>query len=468
MTPESGGGAAPSAVVADVLTGANVDRDRLPTLLALLEVGDRQVRLGAATALCVLAEEHPNTVAYLTGRLLDRIQSDDDLPAALALDYLAARHPETVERELDALLGADESSYDVEQPTPMRGSLGNRDIGRTTLAGAGVAPGPRRVYTDEADADGDTEEEAEDVPDELADETGRTIPQRPRANDAEWLSLVEYESRFETLTVLAPRDRRRYSDTYRTLGVVDDEEYAVALRILRGGDTRDTGYRSGLRNRLSDWASVGDEANVVTLYDWHEDPRFWIASEYTDQRLADRDRLPPAEAAWHAERLASALATLHERGIVHAGIDPTAVAYYGNVLREGDRQPPLLDNVGLLSVYRQHADPSQFLDPRYAAPEYYERRFGRIDHATDIYQLGAVCYRLFTGQPPYRGEFDVVREQVLRGPPPVPTDVADVPAELDAVVGKAMATKKLTRYETATHLAQELRALRDPQEDDGG
>jgi len=82
---------------------------------------------------------------------------------------------------------------------------------------------------------------------------------------------------------------------------------------------------------------------------------------------------------------------LHERGIVHAGIDAESVAYYGNVLEETDRQPPLLDNIGLLSVYRHHFDPSQFLDPRYAAPEYYERRFGCIDHATDIYQLDAVC-----------------------------------------------------------------------------
>ncbi|MBX0321482.1 hypothetical protein EGH21_00425 [Halomicroarcula sp. F13] len=468
MTSESGGGGAPSTVVADVLTGTDVDRDRLPTLLGLLEVGDRQVRLGVATALCVLAEEHPDTVAYLTGRLADRIRSDDDLAAGLALDYLAARHPDTVERELEALLGPEESSHDVEKSNPTRGGLGNRDLGRTTLAGGGPAPGPRRVYTDEEGEDATDADATDDETDELTEESGRTIGQRPRANDAEWLSLVEYESRFDSFTVLAPRDRRQYSDTYRTLGVVDDEEYAVALRVLRGGDTGDTDFCSGLRARLSDWASVGDVDNVVTLYDWAADPRFWMATEYTDLRLADRDRLPPAEAAWHAERLASALSTLHERGVVHAGIDPNAVAYYGNVLREGDRQPPLLDNVGLLSVYRRHADPSQFLDPRYAAPEYYERRFGRIDHATDVYQLGAVCYRLFTGRPPYRGEFEAVRDEVLHGPPPAPTAVADVPEELDAVVAKAMARKKLTRYETATHLAQELRALRDPEVDDGG
>ncbi|MFC6755786.1 hypothetical protein ACFQER_02550 [Halomicroarcula sp. GCM10025894] len=111
-------------------------------------------------------------------------------------------------------------------------------------------------------------------------------------------------------------------------------------------------------------------------------------------------------------------------------------------------------------MYRHQFDPAQFLDPRYAAPEYYQRRFGRIDHATDIYGLGAVCYRLFTGEPPYTGAFEAVRDEVLSSGPPDPSAVADVPPAVDDIVGKAMARRKLARYETAAHLRQELRSLR--------
>jgi len=58
---------APRALVAEVLTAPDVDRDHVPRLLDLVDVGDRRVRLGAATALCIVADEHPGVVASLTG-----------------------------------------------------------------------------------------------------------------------------------------------------------------------------------------------------------------------------------------------------------------------------------------------------------------------------------------------------------------------------------------------------------------
>ncbi|WP_276271425.1 protein kinase domain-containing protein [Haloarcula litorea] len=460
MTRDSRSSPGPAELVAAVITAESVSRDRIPALLGLLDEGDRQVRLGAATALCVVAESHPDAAGHVAGRLADRTGDGDGLAAGLALEYLAARYPETVESAVDDSTTDRGDGHRLERSGPTRHGLGNRDIGRTSVAGSGPAGG-RRVYTDEDDEDGTAPDAAPD------DDEGRTIGQRPRANESEWLSLVEYESEFDRLTVLAPRNRRRYADTYRTLGVVNNEERAVALRLLRGGDADVPAFDRDLRSRLSDWVSVGDVDNVVSVYDWHADPQLWAATEYTETTLAERDRFEPAEAAWHAARLAEAVATLHERGLVHAGIDPESVAYYGNVLREGERQPPLLDNVGLLHVYRRYFDPSLFLDPRYAAPEYFERRFGQVDHATDIYGLGAVCHRLFTGRHPYTGTFGAVREQVVDAEPPTPSDVADVPPAVDDIVGKAMATGKLARYETAAHLTQELRGLATPGADDG-
>lgn len=448
----------PRALIADILTATDVDRDHVPRLLELLDVGDSQVRLGAATALCVVAEEHSGEVAALAGRLADRTD-EDGLAASLALEYLAVRYPNVVDAQMRQWDNSQESEYGVEKSNPMREGLDNRDLGRTSTAGENSSPGPRRVYTDDEDEE-DRIREGED------EEAGNTMGQRPQAAGAEWLSLVEYESRFTELSVLASRDRRRYGDIYRTLGVIDEDEYGVALRLLRGGDSDVAQFRQSLAERLTDWKSVADVGNVLTLYDWNDEPRLWVATEYTEQRLTDRGHFAPVEAVWHAERLADGVATLHERGVVHAGIDADAVTYYGNVLQENDRQPPLLDNVGLLSTYRHYFDPSEFLDPRYAAPEYYKREFGRVDHATDIYQLGAVCYRLFTGQAPYTGEFESVRDAVVSSPPPTPTAVADVPPAVDDIVGKAMATEKLARYETVTHLRRELRSLH-PEADDG-
>jgi len=46
----------PSALVAEVLTSAEVEQEHIPRLLGLLRECDRQVQFGAAPALCVTAE----------------------------------------------------------------------------------------------------------------------------------------------------------------------------------------------------------------------------------------------------------------------------------------------------------------------------------------------------------------------------------------------------------------------------
>jgi serine/threonine protein kinase len=112
-----------------------------------------------------------------------------------------------------------------------------------------------------------------------------------------------------------------------------------------------------------------------------------------------------------------------------------------------------------MRVFRHHFPPSQCLDPRFAAPEYYNDQFGQIDHATDIYQLGAVCYRLLTGHPPHTGDFEHVRAAVLDSIPPQPSTVADLPEQVDDVIMKAMAKQKLQRYETVEPFQQELTSI---------
>ncbi|MFC6862596.1 hypothetical protein ACFQGE_03855 [Halomicroarcula sp. GCM10025817] len=466
MSPDERGPTDPRTLVAEVITAPETGYTQLPALLGLLDVGDRQVRLGAVTALCVVAEDHPATADYLARRLLDRTGGDQPLEVALAIEYLAARYPGAVEAELDAYNATHEGDRDLGDLTADLGSATLQDpslgldVGRTTAVGDATT-GQRTDYDPE---DVETADDEEDADGTIGDRPiGDLLPGR-----TDWLAIVEHESPFDHLSILAPRDRRRYGDVYRTLGTIDGTDVAVAIRLLDTPDTDTDAFRSAVGTRLDDWAAVAGLDNVVSLYDWGHEPYLWATTEYTDETLADRDQFDPAEAAWHAEQLALAVSSLHERGVVHASIDPENVAYYGNVLAADDRQPPLLDNVGAIQAYRHVTDPANYLDPRYAAPEFYDRRFGRIDHATDLYHLGAVCYRLFTGRPPYAGEFETIRERVLQAPPPTPSEVADVPSEVDALVGKAMGKRKLARYESVTHLTQEIRALKESLEDDGG
>jgi serine/threonine protein kinase len=146
--------------------------------------------------------------------------------------------------------------------------------------------------------------------------------------------------------------------------------------------------------------------------------------------------------------------------VVHAGIDSGNVVYTEDEL--GDGVQPTLDNVGLLNAYRHALDPRDYLDPRCAAQEHFDSQHGRIDHATDIYRLGMVVYRLLAGRHPLDGSYGDIREGVLEERPPPPSECPPAPrSAVDEVVAKATAKQKLTRYETAHGLHQDISRIRD-------
>lgn len=480
----------PIASLRAVLDEQSGGRRRLPRLLGRLDAAEQAVRIGAAWTICHVAAAHPDTVGYLTRRLADRVEAEDrSTEAELVFEYVAAEYPEAVDEELAAM---ESEAADRPRYWSIEGSLaranyhhperGNRDVGRTRLAGEGQDPGGRQVYTDDGDehdrldrrkddadaADGHRDDETDDGEDESdpPGDAGESDESGGAWQPADDLSSLDYGSRFDQLTVLAKRRRGRYADVYRTLGVIDGEELPVGLSLYHRPTDDRAGFAAALDERLGRWAGVSGHDSVVDVHDWGVEPVPWAATEYMGYRLGERDRLPLDDALWNAERLAEALTHLHENGVVHGGLDPGNVVYSGTAIDEDERQPPLLDNVGLLHVVREHFDPTKRLDPRYAAPEYFDRRFGRIDHATDVYHLGAVLYLLFTGRPPYEGEYGRIRRRVLSDPVPRPTDVVDVPAVVDDVVTKAMTRQKLRRYETVAHVRQDLRGVRNELEAD--
>ena len=274
------------------------------------------------------------------------------------------------------------------------------------------------------------------------------------------VSDIAVRSRFDDLHIRGERHRGRYATTYETLVGDGSDQRAVALRLLNQPEEVYPEFDRRLAEQLGRWADAGDHDNVVTVFDWGVDAQPWVATALIEGVLAERDRPSPAVAFRNALALADAVSHLHGRGVVHGGLDARTVGYPGERFDDDVERGPLVNNVGLITVFRHYFDPSDCLDPRFAAPEYYDDRFGRIDHATDIYQLGTVYYRLFTGRPPFTGEFEAVRQAVLSGTPPAPSAVVEgLPPELDEVLAKTMAKQKLRRYETVEQLRGELASV---------
>jgi len=122
---------------------------------------------------------------------------------------------------------------------------------------------------------------------------------------------------------------------------------------------------------------------------------------------------------------------------------------------------PKISNFSLCILLEQPASERRLafrLLPSYMAPELMDGRADEVQPATDVYALGAILYRLLTGDPPFLA--DTVAEtvnQVRSQVPPMPSSVQnDVPAALDVICQRCLAKEPAGRYATAAELAEEL------------
>lgn len=151
----------------------------------------------------------------------------------------------------------------------------------------------------------------------------------------------------------------------------------------------------------------------------------------------------------------------HEEGLIHRDIKSS------NVLLEARRSGPpyaYLADFGLVRTIQQAELESSYagtpipLDqvpgtPHYMAPE---QTWGVVTPATDIYALGVLLYQLLTGELPYNDLDDIeVIKLHLYAPVPNPcASDASIPAELGAVVERAMAKRAEQRFPDVTDFRQ--------------
>jgi hypothetical protein len=514
--------------IAEVASAVEGSQRLLPELLGALEAETTAVRIGAAWALCAVADEHPETVDYLTERVAERVDDGDEpFEVGQVLSYLRGRYPgraadaidtAVADSSLDAPAGRGESrgapAGGPDRP-PVRtdGGTRTRDPGADTTdrelrADGGVTAavedlgGGRQVvrpdredevaHAQRAPAAGrDRPDTCVDVPeshptheefdgDDAPDAESAAAPATPAepASDAprgetptpdrdhrpetpETFASIGALSSFDRLVAVDEGVEDRYASAYRCRAVTEDRERGVAVRLFDRADEGDRlAFQSDLEDLLARWQALGEADCVVGVAEWGDRPRPWLATDPIEEPLAARDRPPVDEAVWHATRLAEAVGHLHRHGVVHGGIDPWNVVYPGDTF--ADLARPMLDNVGLMRAFRQYFDPREYLDPRYAAPEYFDDSYGSVDDATDVYQVGAVCYHLFTGRPPFQGTYDAVRDGILTRTLTPPSEVNDaVPAAVDSVIVKATAKEKIARYADVECLYRDLESVRD-------
>jgi serine/threonine-protein kinase len=250
-------------------------------------------------------------------------------------------------------------------------------------------------------------------------------------------------------------------------------EQHVALKLLRPGlDTEID--RARFRAERQILASL-NHPNIARLLDGGltDTGQPYLVLEYVkgqpidaychERALSVRERLElfldVAEATQHA----------HRNLIVHRDLKSS------NILVSVDGLVKLLD-FGLAKLLEPSMSTDEtsatrslayWMTPEYAAPEQIRRE--PVTTLTDVYQLGAVLYRLLSGRLPFtapRGDFRELEGAVLRGDPSPPSvAVADsdpdraklLRGDLDAIVLKALRSEPSERFASVEALADDVR-----------
>jgi formylglycine-generating enzyme required for sulfatase activity/dienelactone hydrolase len=229
--------------------------------------------------------------------------------------------------------------------------------------------------------------------------------------------------------------------------------------------------------------SALDHPNICTLHEIDEtaDGRLFLAmacyeGETLKARLA-RGPLTIDDAIEIVLQVARGVAAAHEAGIIHRDIKPGNVflcaqtggrradappAAQGSAARTGDSARVKLLDFGIAKLSRDLGltrTGTTVGTLAYMAPE---RVAGRpADARTDVWSLGVVLYEMLAGRLPFDGENDValLRAIVDDTPAPVRDVRPDVPPDLAAVVGRALAKDPAARYASASEVVLALDAV---------
>jgi hypothetical protein len=147
-------------------------------------------------------------------------------------------------------------------------------------------------------------------------------------------------------------------------------------------------------------------------------------------------------------QIAAGLAAVHRHGVVHGDLTPDNVLL---VARAGRRDFVKLLDFGVARVKAAGADTDEGSfsgAPAYMAPELAQA--GAVDHRADVYALGCVAYELVTGRPPFVAdsvlELCAKHESETPAPPSTLRPVGSLPAELDAVLLRALEKDPAKRW----------------------
>jgi len=239
----------------------------------------------------------------------------------------------------------------------------------------------------------------------------------------------------------------------------------VALKLLYEELTANT---EAINSFLKDARTSGQlsHPNIIRIYDMSQaEGRYFISMEYAQggdlgSLLHRQGPLPVRQVVEFMAAACAGLAHAHAAGVIHRNIKPSNLLLTRDgILKLADLGLAksldvaglgTLDSTGTTLSSVLYVPPEQVNDPRAA------------DARADIYSLGMTAYRLLTGEFPHQATSitELIRLFHTQKTKPIRSFRGDCPAELDAIIARAMSPDPARRFQAADEFRAALRNIK--------
>ena len=237
----------------------------------------------------------------------------------------------------------------------------------------------------------------------------------------------------------------------------------VAIKMLHKHmiSSKDTLKRFQLEAQAASCLSL---PNILTVYDFgltNEGQPYMVMDYLEGTSLADvleeEHHILPERGVNIFIQACAGLAHAHQKGVLHRDIKPSNIM----LVNFGDQADFVkIVDFGIAKLLNQGVGEltktgEVYGSPSYMSPE--QCRGKETDARSDIYSMGCVMYRTLSGRPLFSGDdiIELLFKQVSEPPAPFDADL-NIPADLEAVIFKALAKDAGDRYQTMGEFKEAL------------
>ncbi|GAA1802928.1 serine/threonine-protein kinase [Agromyces neolithicus] len=236
----------------------------------------------------------------------------------------------------------------------------------------------------------------------------------------------------------------------------------VAVKVLLAGLVNDD-MRQMFQAEANLMAQLSSHPSILTVYQASvaADGRPYLVMEYCSASIGQRYRatqLPLGEVLSIGVRIASAVETAHQQGVLHRDIKPS------NILTTAFGHPVLSDFGIAATLGQVESSDTVGLSIPWSAPEVlHDEVSGTV--ASEVWSLGATVYSLLAGRSPFEvtggdNGTSAVMARIAKAKV-TPTGRDDVPPSLEAVLARAMSRSPAARQANALEFIRDLQSVEE-------